>query len=243
MAAGGGPRARDTRAPAGDKRGRILDAAVRVVAEKGFFGATIAEIAREAGVADGTIYLYFRSKDDLLVSLVEDALARILAEARSRVAAAPSPLEALREFVRNHLGQVACRPDLALVLTVELRPSARPLRTYFGRSFVGYLDLLAELLRRGQADGSIRPDLNVKAVRRAIFGALDEVALAWLLGGRRFALAQNAEELAGLFARGVAAPGAAAEPRTAGSRAGAAGSDGTGGEASPGGGDDGLHAD
>lgn len=205
MAAGGGPRAKETRPRDGDKRARILDAAVRVVAEKGFPGATVAEIAREAGVADGTIYLYFRSKDDLLVSLVEDALGRILADARARVDAAPSPIEGLREFIRHHLEQVAGRPDLALVLTVELRPSARPLQTYVGRAFVGYLDLLADVLRRGQEDGSVRADLNVKAVRRAIFGALDEVALAWLLGGRRFDLSQNAEELAGLFARGVAA--------------------------------------
>lgn len=228
MATGGGPRPKETRARDGDKRARILDAAVRVVADKGFFGATIAEIAREAGVADGTIYLYFRSKDDLLVSLVEDALGRILADARARVAAAPTPLEALRAFIRHHLEEVARRPDLALVLTVELRPSAKPLKTYGSRSFVGYLDLLADVLRRGQETGSVRADLNVKAVRRAIFGALDEVALAWLLGGRRFDLSQNAEELAGLFARGVAAPGRPGEAR---------------GERSPGGGDDGLHAE
>lgn len=202
MASGDGPRSRD-----GDKRARILDAAVRVVADKGFPGATVAEIAREAGVADGTIYLYFRSKDDLLVSLVEDALGRILDEARARVDAAPSPLDGLRAFIRHHLEQVAARPDLAQVLTVELRPSARPLQTYFGRAFLGYLDLLADVLQKGQQDGSIRADLNVKAARRAIFGALDEVALAWLLGGRRFELSQNGEELAALFSRGVAAVG------------------------------------
>lgn len=202
MSSGGGTRTRDWK---GDKRERILDAAVRVFASKSFHTATVAEIAREAGVADGTIYLYFKNKDDLLICLFEERMGEINEGMRKAVAQCRTPLEKLRTFVRHHLEEVARRPELAEVLTVELRQSARLMKEYEAVAFGSYLDILSEILEEGIADGSIRGDVDVKAIRRAIFGALDEVALSWLLGGRRFDLARNAEQLAELLTRGLAA--------------------------------------
>src|SRR2546430_7033936 len=111
----------------GGKRSRILDAAVRVFAEKGFYGARVAEIAREAGVADGTIYLYFKSKDDLLISLFEDRMENVNQNLRDAIAAAPAddPIAKLRSAIRLHLVLVEKNQHLAEVLTVELRQSAK----------------------------------------------------------------------------------------------------------------------
>lgn len=198
---GGPPNPRESR---GDKRERILGAAVRVFAAKSFYTATVAEIAREAGVADGTIYLYFKSKDDLLISLFEERMGEINAAMAEEVARHRTPPEQLAAFIRYHLLEVEQRPQLAEVLTVELRQSAKLMKEYQAVAFGAYLDLISSIIERGQADGSFRADVEPKMARRAIFGALDEVALSWLLGNRRFDLAKNAAQLAALIARGLA---------------------------------------
>lgn len=202
VASGGGTRPRD---PKGDKRERILDAAVRVFAGKSFYTATVAEIAREAGVADGTIYLYFKSKDDLLISLFEQRMGELNEQMTAELGRHESALDQLKAFIRFHLKEVEDRPELAEVLVVELRQSAKLMKEYKAQAFGSYLDLLSGILERGLADRTIRAGVDVKSVRRAIFGALDEVALSWLLGGRRFPLHKNAEQLAEIFARGLAA--------------------------------------
>lgn len=191
----------------GDKRTRILDAAVEVFAGKSFYTATVAEIAREAGVADGTIYLYFKNKDDILICLFEEKMAVLNAAVRSHIAREGSSLAKLRAFVRFHLDLVREQPALAEVLTVELRQSAKLMKEYKAQEFGDYLEILSTILEEGKASGSVRADVDVKAVRRAIFGALDEVALSWLLGGKRFDLRKNAEQLAALFSRGLSSKG------------------------------------
>lgn len=204
MSNGGGSRARE---PRGDKRERILEAAVRVFASKSFYTATVAEIAREAGVADGTIYLYFKNKDDLLIRLFEERMAEINEGIRAAIEPVESPLEKLRAFIRHHLREVERKPELGEVLIVELRQSSKLMKEYEARAFREYLSILSAIVEAGIADGSIRANVEPRAVRRAIFGALDEVALSWLLGGRRFDLSRNAEQLAEIFARGLAAQG------------------------------------
>jgi TetR/AcrR family transcriptional regulator, fatty acid metabolism regulator protein len=190
---------------AGGKRERILEAAVRVFAEKSFYTATVAEIAREAGVADGTIYLYFKGKDDVLICLFEERMAELNVRMRGAVETQEGALARLTAFVHLHLSMVRSQPALAEVLTVELRQSAKLMKEYEARAFGEYLDILAAILEQGKAEGSIRTEVDVKAVRRAIFGALDEVALSWLLGGRRFDLEKNAAQLSDLLVRGLSA--------------------------------------
>ncbi|HWV39578.1 MAG TPA: TetR/AcrR family transcriptional regulator [Vulgatibacter sp.] len=189
----------------GDKRARIVEAAIRVFADRGFHRATVAEVAREADVADGTIYLYFKNKDDLLACLFEERMAELNALMTAELEKVDGALERVRCFVKTHLRMVRERPALAQVLIVELRQSARLIKAHKATGFASYLDIIGGIIQAGVKDGSIRETVDAKAIRRAIFGALDEVALSWLLGGRRFDLAKNAEQLADLFARGLAA--------------------------------------
>lgn len=189
----------------GDKRARIVEAAIRVFADRGFHRATVAEVAREADVADGTIYLYFKNKDDLLACLFEERMAELNALMTAELAQVDGALERVRCFVKTHLRMVRERPALAQVLIVELRQSARLIKAHKATGFASYLDIIGGIVERGVKEGSVRATVDAKAVRRAIFGALDEVALSWLLGGRRFDLGKNAEQLADLFARGLAA--------------------------------------
>lgn len=193
--------ARETRP--GDKRIRILDAAIKVFAERGFHSATVAEIAKAAGVADGTIYLYFKGKDDLLLRLFDEKMTELLAEARAALADEPDAPSRLRRFIQLHLSVVERHPDLASVLIVELRQSAQFLKAADRNKLAAYIDLIAEVVRAGQESGELSAAISPATVKRAIFGALDELALGWLLSGRRASLKKTAAEVAEWLVRGL----------------------------------------
>jgi TetR/AcrR family transcriptional regulator, fatty acid metabolism regulator protein len=189
----------------GDKRSRILDAAEKVFARRGFFHARVSEIAREAGVADGTIYLYFKNKDDLLISLFESRMERVTAElsaALERVG--PSAAERLRAFFTIYAELVVAHPELAEVLTVELRQSSKFMKEYQNPRFSDFLKLLAGVIADGQESGDFDRALTAPIAARAIFGMLDELALAWLLGrGEKFDIVRAAGSLGALVLRGL----------------------------------------
>jgi len=194
------------------RRQTILDGAIRVFSEKGFFNATVAEIARAAGVADGTIYLYFKSKDELLLSIFDEKMRELTAVARAAIADAPTAAESLRRMAILHLTSVEKNPGDASVLIVELRQSAAFVRDIEKPRLVEYLDLFEAQVRRGQESGEFRRDVHPGAVKRALFGALDEIALGWLLARRRFDLTKSAKEVADMFIRGLEARPEAAPP-------------------------------
>ena len=188
------------------KRERILDAAVKVFAQEGFYNAKVAQIAHAAGVADGTIYLYFKSKDDLLISLFEDRMERVNETLRAALAGSDSALEQLRAVVRLHLQLVAENRHMAEVICVELRQSSKFVKEYANPKFGEFLRLIAGAIAAGQKKGEIRRDVDPPIIARALFGMLDEIALAWLVKGRdKIDLDRATEQLANLFTDGLAA--------------------------------------
>ena len=164
-----------------DKRQRIIDAAVEVFADKGFFGAKVSEVADRAGVADGTIYLYFKSKDDILISLFEEKMAQIIERLTGILAGIDDPEAKMRVYIAEHLKLVSEQPHLMQVLTVELRQSARFIKEYRPQGFKRYLSLIGAILEEGQGRGVFRKDLEPAIFRRALFGAIDEISLEWVL--------------------------------------------------------------
>jgi TetR/AcrR family transcriptional regulator, fatty acid metabolism regulator protein len=193
------------RAALSDKRARILDAAIKVFAERGFHTATVAEIAKAAGVADGTIYLYFKGKDDLLLRLFDEKMTELLAEARAELSKEKTAPARLQRFIQLHLALVERNPELASVLIVELRQSAQFIKAADRAKLAAYVDLIAEVVRDGQESGELANGISPATVKRAIFGALDELALGWLLSGRRTSLKKTAAEVAEWLVRGLRA--------------------------------------
>ena len=189
--------------PRHDKRARIMDAAIKVFAERGFHTATVAEIAKAAGVADGTIYLYFKSKDDLLLRLFDEKMTDLLGEARSALDQEKSAPARLRRFIQLHLALVEKNPELASVLIVELRQSAQFIKAADRAKLAAYVDLIAEVVRAGQDSGELSGGISPATVKRAVFGALDELALGWLMSGRRTSLKKTAAEVAEWMVRGL----------------------------------------
>jgi TetR/AcrR family fatty acid metabolism transcriptional regulator len=161
-----------------DKRERILDGALKAFARKGFYNTKVSEIASEAGVADGTIYLYFKNKDDLLISLFEDKMEWIINRLNSELESVEGDAVAkFRHMVKIHCQLAVDRPDLAEFITVELRQSSKFVKEYKNPRFGDYLKILQGLVDEGQKTGVMRDDVDVRLVSRACFGALDEVLL------------------------------------------------------------------
>lgn len=170
---------------AADKRERILGAAERIFARHGFFAAKVADVAKEAGVADGTIYLYFKSKDDLLISVFERRMQELLALLRAAIATKP-PREQLRTFVKTYLQLVHDEPVAAEVLTIELRQSSKFMKEYDNVGLAEFLRLLGGVVAAAQADGTLDRAIPPHVAARMIFGMLDELALAWVLAKAPF---------------------------------------------------------
>jgi len=166
---------------AGDKRERILDAAERIFARHGFYAARVSEIAKEAGVADGTIYLYFKSKDDLLISLFERRMTQVNRELRAAIAAG-TPMEQLHAFIRTYLRMLSNEPAAAEVVTIELRQSSKFMKEYDNPQFADFLRMLGAIIADGQERGELDDAIPSHIAARMIFGILDELALAWVLG-------------------------------------------------------------
>jgi len=185
------------RGTAPDKRERILRAAIKVFARKGFFAARVSEIAKAAGVADGTIYLYFKNKDDVLVSLFDDRMRKLLAALREEAARDDATERKLTRIIELQLGLLEGHRDLAEVITVNLRQSTRLLKQYAAPLFVEYLEVIASVVAEGQRAGAIREDIHPLLTARALWGALDGIALTWALGGAEpGGLTRAARELA-----------------------------------------------
>lgn len=175
-------RADGRRAAGGDKRERILRAAVKVFAKKGFFASRVSEIAKAAGVADGTIYLYFKSKDEVLTSLFEDRISKLLGVLREEISQAPDAKARVRRLIEVQLSLLDGHRDLAEVVTVNLRQSNKLLKQYGAPRFMEYLDLMASVIADGQHRGELRADVSPRIMARAVFGALDGIAMTWALG-------------------------------------------------------------
>jgi TetR/AcrR family fatty acid metabolism transcriptional regulator len=198
-------RRRVARPKAADKSQRILDAATRVFARKGYFAARVSDIAKKAGVADGTIYLYFRNKEDILVRLFDEVMSQHVSQAREAVRALPSAPERLRTIAERHLAVLGENRDLAGVFQVELRQSTHFMERFTGSWLRDYFDLLHEVIDEGQRDGTLRADVDRRLAAKVLFGALDEMVTSWLLSDRRYALQDMAAPVVDLFLRGTQA--------------------------------------
>jgi len=186
-----------------DKHQLILDAAVKVFAEKGFFLSKVSEIAREAGVADGTIYLYFKNKDDLLISIFEEKMREVISRFRDEIDKEEGAGARLACLIRMHLAGFQDYPELAAVFQVELRQSSRFMREYKKAELKQYLDLIGEIVEQGQREGVFRRGVPVGLIKRFIFGTLDEVVSTWVLAEKPYDLEALAEPIVDLLLQGI----------------------------------------
>jgi TetR/AcrR family fatty acid metabolism transcriptional regulator len=186
-----------------DKRDALLRAAIDTFAARGFFNAQVADVARAAGVAAGTVYLYFRSKDDLLISIFERTMKEAIADGRQSVGAIEDPIERLREIARLHLGRLGRDKALAVVFQVELRQSTKFMERFSSTQLREYLGVIRNVIADGQARGVFQDAISPTLAAKLFFGALDEMATNWILSRRKYSLVAEADAIVDLFVGGL----------------------------------------
>jgi TetR/AcrR family fatty acid metabolism transcriptional regulator len=186
-----------------DKYQRILDAAVAVFAEKGFFTSRIADIADRADVADGTVYLYFKNKEEILMTAINTAFDAFMGLARTELKKFPDPAERLRRLAFLHLDALGSNRNLAVVFQMELRQSTRFLSEFSHHHMIEYLDLVRDAIREAQAIGLFRRETSDKIAANCFFGALDEMVTSWVLSENDYPLSNVAGVVVDIFLNGM----------------------------------------
>jgi len=190
-----------------DKPQQIIDAAIRVFARTGYYNSRVSDIAREAGIASGTIYLYFKTKEEILVTLFREKMAEFVAYLRRQIADEPDPVTRIRRLVRLHFTVLEENPALAEVVQVELRQGHKFFRGASAHEVSAYFELIGSVLEEGVAAGRFHADLPVKVATKVLFGAMDQMATSWVLGKRGYRLADAADAVATIFLKGVTRDG------------------------------------
>ena len=190
-----------------EKPQQIIDAAIRVFARTGYYNSRVSDIAREAGIASGTIYLYFKTKEEILVTLFREKMAGFVAHQRREMTGQPDPVVKIRRLVWVHFSVLEHNPELAEVVQVELRQGNKFFRGASAPEVSAYFELIASVLEEGVAAGCFHSDLPVKVATKVLFGAMDQMATSWVLGKRGYRLSDTAEEVATIFLKGVTRDG------------------------------------
>ncbi len=186
-----------------DKREAILRAAVKVFAGKGYFNSKVTDIAGEAGIADGTVYLYFKSKEEILHSIFDRAMDEFISEGKREIAEIGEADKKLRRIAELHLEKLGADRDLAIVFQVELRGSTKFMEEFSAAGFAEYLEIIHQTIEEGQQTGIFRKDLNATVCSKILFGALDEMVTNWILSKKPYPLAPIADEVLKIFFGGV----------------------------------------
>jgi len=186
-----------------EKYDAILDAAAKIIGEVGYHKAQISKIAREAKVAEGTIYLYFANKQDLLLSLFQKRFGQFINTLKNEINPEDHPLEKLKKLVKLHLENSEKDRSFAQVTQIELRQADRELRQKLSELLRDYFGIIEMVIDEGKSKGVFRNDISTKMIRRLIFGTLDEMVTSWVLSTRQYGLAIHAEETVELFSSGI----------------------------------------
>lgn len=186
-----------------EKYHRILQSAVAVFAAHGYFNSRVADIAKRAKVADGTIYLYFKNKEQILMAALDSAFDSFMETARTELASISDPREKFRRLAFLHLDRLGANRGLAMVVQTELRQSARFLADFSHRHMVAYFDLVRDILHDGQAKGLFRTEISDRIAANLFFGALDSLVTSWLLSDHEYQLSANTDALVDVILTGL----------------------------------------
>jgi len=182
---------------------QIIDAAVIVIAENGYHQAQVSKIAKQAGVADGTIYLYFKNKEDILISVFEDKMAVFINRLQMIVQSNEAASEKLYKMIESHFNVQTDNKHLGIVTQLELRQSNIEVRVKINAILKGYLELIDDILQEGVETGEFRTDMDIRLARQCIFGTIDEVTTSWVMKDQKFDLLALAPKVYELLLNGI----------------------------------------
>lgn len=189
--------------PGSEKYERILEAAVDVIAERGYFNSPVSAIAKRAGVADGTVYLYFKSKDDVLRTAIDATFNRFYQQIEEQFKMLHGPREQLEYIAQMHLETHATNRNMAILMQTEVRQSAKFIAEFSHHHLVKYIQVVREVVRRGQQEGVFRKDVSDGVVAHCMFGAIDELLSSAVFTGRVYDSKDTAAQVMDILLRGI----------------------------------------
>jgi len=188
------------------RRESIIQAAIEVFSKKGFQAAGISEIAQRAGVADGTIYQYFKNKEDLFFSIPIEKTKEFRSQVELHLEGISGALNKIRKFVWYFLYFFKTNPEYGRLLMLEMRVSKSFVKTetydFLKQSVSSVLDIIAE----GQKEGVIRTDVDVYLLRHLILGVLEHMVSRWLLKEAKYDLIEHHQEVSRILIDGLKNP-------------------------------------
>ncbi|MCM3157567.1 MULTISPECIES: fatty acid metabolism transcriptional regulator FadR [Bacillus subtilis group] len=182
---------------------QIIDAAVEVIAENGYHQSQVSKIAKQAGVADGTIYLYFKNKEDILISLFKEKMGQFIERMEEDIKEKATAKEKLALVISKHFSLLAGDHNLAIVTQLELRQSNLELRQKINEILKGYLNILDSILTEGIQSGELKEGLDVRLARQMIFGTIDETVTTWVMNDQKYDLAALSDSVLELLVSGI----------------------------------------
>ena len=184
---------------------QIIDAAVIAIAENGYHQAQVSKIAKQAGVADGTIYLYFKNKEDILLSVFQEKMGVFVDNLQDIIKNGSSSSEKLAQMIENHFKVLSDDRHLATVTQLELRQSNKEVRLKINAILKEYLKLLDEILIEGMLSGEFNPTMDVRLARQMVFGTIDEITTTWVMNEYRYDLLALSSKVTQLVLNGLKA--------------------------------------
>ncbi len=184
---------------------QIIDAAVIVIAENGYHQAQVSKIAKQAGVADGTIYLYFKNKEDILISMFQEKLGVFISNIDEEMARVATAKEKMLVLISKHFEILFEDKHLAIVTQLELRQSNKEIRHKINDVLKGYLKLVDSILVTGVEQGEFHKDLDIRLARHMVFGTLDEIVTTWVMNEQKYDLVKQAGPVHDLIIKGLGA--------------------------------------
>ncbi|MFD1206539.1 TetR/AcrR family transcriptional regulator [Sporosarcina contaminans] len=184
---------------------QIVDAAVVAIAENGYHQAQVSKIAKVAGVADGTIYLYFKNKEDILISVFREKMGVFVENVKVILQKEISATEKLYKMIDNHFSLLHSDRHLAIVTQLELRQSNKELRYKINEVLKEYLTLLDSILKEGIEQGEFDEEIDIRLARQMVFGTIDETITSWVMNDQKYDLMKLAPEVHRLLLKGMKA--------------------------------------
>ncbi|MDN4072671.1 TetR/AcrR family transcriptional regulator [Fictibacillus terranigra] len=187
----------------GPKYDKIIDAAVNVIAVHGYHQSQVSKIAKQASVADGTIYLYFKNKEDLLVSVFNEKMGTFIERTGSELKSKKSATEKLLTLIEMHFRLLDADHQLSIVTQLELRQTNRALRAKIGEVLKRYLSLIDLILKEGMEENAFDRSMDTRLARQMIFGTIDETATNWVMNDHRYDLPSLAQPVHRMLVNGL----------------------------------------
>lgn len=188
----------------GEKSTVILQAAKKIFSELGYHQTSIANIAKAAGIAEGTIYLYFVNKEDILITLLRESVQNeFLCQLEKSLSFYEDARFALYEIVRAHFEYFGKDEELTKVIQIELRQTSPTFSNAIKPVFQKHSRLIEAVVKKGQEQAVFRTDISERSARKLIFGTLDEMVTCWILSSKKYCLIEMVEPAYKMFSQAL----------------------------------------